>query len=152
MRPSPYNHALHQPWLTYYACTITIIFCYHVSLIFCTGVAVGIEFCHAESLPVTDPTLWTFMIVESADPHMQYNSIIITTVCTVLAFILGIICGVIVYCSCHSALKNRENEQHNREENTIYDEIIDHHSGQRRDTPTVSMMEFNRNIAYGQAY
>ena len=33
-------------------------------LFFCTGVAVGTEFCHAESLPITDPTLWTFTIVE----------------------------------------------------------------------------------------
>ena len=33
------------------------------------GVAVGIEFCHAESPPLTDPTVWTFMTAEHIDTY-----------------------------------------------------------------------------------
>ena len=84
------------------------------------------------------------MIVEHIDT--QYSSIIITTVCTVLAFIFGIICGVIAYC-CLSALRNRKNEQ--SKASSIYDEVIDH----RRQTGiTNTLMELNRNVAYRQPY
>ena len=40
-----------------------------------------------------DPTLWTF--VTAVHTEIQYNSIIVTTVCTVFAFIIGITCGLI---------------------------------------------------------
>ena len=33
------------------------------------GIAIGTEFCHAESLPMTDPTLWTFMMAELTDTY-----------------------------------------------------------------------------------
>ena len=81
-------------------------------ILFYAGVAVGTDlFCHTESPPLTDPTLWTFAFVEQRDTQGQSdtqnnNTILITTVCTVLAFIIGIISGLIAY-HCVSTLLKR---------------------------------------------
>ena len=48
-----------------------------------TGVAVGTDFCYAESLPMTDPTLWTFVIAELTDTYStDFTTIDYTTVQT----------------------------------------------------------------------
>ena len=117
---------------------------------FCTGVAVGTEFCHAKSLPITDPTRWTFTIFEHnvMDPQTEYTSITIITSCTVLAFILGTTCGLVIGCYC-CLIRKRNVEQ--RETSAIYDESMDHQSSQASSRMPHSQMELttSRNVAYG---
>ena len=106
----------------------------------------GTEFCHAESLPITDPTLWTLMIVEH-NVQYTYTYITITMSCIVLAFILGTTCGLVIgCCSCH--IRKRNVEQH--ETSAIYDEVMDHDSGQASSRMPHSQMELttSRNVAY----
>ena len=130
---------------------------------------------------MTDPTLWTLMLAEQTDTQEQSyttprsgtgtkkESVIITTVRTLLAFILGTVCGLIAY-HCASALLKRkaDHEQQsraslntersgkrvhykrgatNREPSAIYDEVIPHYS--KPGMPYVQM-ELNENVAYGQ--
>ena len=77
------------------------------------GVAVGTDlFCRAESPPLTDPNLWTFVFRntqgQSNTGTNELNSTLIATVCTaVLAFIVGVISGLIAY-HCVSALFKRK--------------------------------------------
>ena len=138
-------------------------------ILFYAGVAVGTDsFCHTESPPLTDPTLWTFAFVEQrdtrgqSDTHKQESNIIlITTVCTVLAFIIGVISGLIIY-HCVSVLLKRKAERQSAaslnikqsdnlnyvnteaEANELYDEIV----------PIPGMpyvqMSLDDNVAYGQ--
>ena len=63
-------------------------------------------FCRAESPPLTDPNLWTFVFRDSQNTETNEN-ILITTVCTVLAFIVGVISGLVTY-HCVSALLKRK--------------------------------------------
>ena len=171
-----------------YTCIIIIT---HVSvgdhmhiLLFYAGVAVGTDsFCHAESPPLTDPTLWTFAFVEQrdtqgqSDTHKQESNIIlITTVCTVLAFIVGVISGLIAY-HCVSVLLKRkadheqqsaaslnieqsgnlqrihyENSNVNIETEATddYDEIVPQDSqGSIPGMPDVQI-SLDKNVAYGQ--
>ena len=108
----------------------------------------GTEFCNAKSLPMTDPTLWAFTIVKHIIMDPQYNSITITTSCTVFAFILGTTYGLVIGCCC-CLIRNRNVEQ--RETSAIYDEVVDHHSSQASSRMPHSQMELttSRNVAYG---
>ena len=119
-----------------------------------------------------DPTLWTFVTATRADtragstngtPAMGedgYSSIIITIVCTLLAFIFGIICGLIAY-GCISALLKRKDQQQStslhidsahcnkgasNEASAVYDEVA--HRYCETGIPNVQM-ELNENVAYG---
>ena len=145
------------------------------------GVAVGTEFCHVGSPPMTDPTLWTFVLAKQTDTQEQSDvtprsgagtkkeSIIITTVCTLLAFILGTICGLTAYHGVSALLKRKaDHEQQstaslntdksgkrvhyksnatNREPSAVYDEVTPHYS--KPGMPSMQM-ELNENVAYGQ--
>ena len=104
---------------------------------FVTGIATGIEFCHAESPPMKDPTLWTFATSAHTD-----NSIMTTTVCTILFFSFGVVCGLIAYC-CVSMLWKRNFEQ--RGAAALHGRV------NGRVIPNTQRMVFNRNIAYRQA-
>ena len=69
-------------------------------ILFYAGVAVGTDlFCYAESPPLIDLTLWTFVFRDTPGQSNtvtgRNKSILITTVCTVLAFIVGVISGLI---------------------------------------------------------
>ena len=169
------------------------------------GVAVGTEFCNAESLPMTDPSLWTFHIstatetkkpmttVHTKDAHTtqpvttvdvetsklvttvtdtgvrvsascssaRNNLIIITTICTLLAFIIGTVCGLIAHRSASVLLRKWKADRHNvsvlnsgwtvhnekgilpstDESCVIYDEITPHYSN----SPEIKQKE---NVAY----
>ena len=109
----------------------------------------GTEFCHTESLPITDPTLWTLIIVKHnvIDPQTEYTSIAITTSCTVLAFILGTTCGLVIGCCCYLKRK-RKVEQ--RETSAVYDEVMDHDSGQVKMPHSQMELSTNRNVAYSR--
>ena len=136
-----------QSWARIYCMYDTLVGSTNQCDLFCTGVAVGTEFCHAESLPIMDPTLWTFTIVEHNIMDPQYNSIIITTSCTVLAFILGTTCGLVIGCCCYLKRKRKEEQ---RETSAIYDEVMDHHSSQARMPHSQMELTTNRNVAYGR--
>ena len=69
---------------------------------------------------MTDPTLWRFILAEQRDTQEQSDTgnttlssgtgtkdEIITAVCTIFAFILGVICGLIAY-HCASSLVKRK--------------------------------------------
>ena len=149
-------------------------------ILFYAGVAVGTDsFCHAESPPLTDPTLWTFAFVEQrdtqdqSDTHKQEKNILITgTLCTILAFIVGVISALIAYHCVSVLLKRPRKADHERqsvaslnikqsgkshyensnvnieaEESDIYDEIVP-----RASIPGTSDMEMSldENVAYGQ--
>ena len=115
---------------------------------FVTGIATGIEFCHAESPPMKDPTLWTFATSAHTDNFIMTttahtdNSIMTTTVCTILFFIFGVVCGLIAYC-CVSMLWKRNFEQ--RGAAALHGRV------NGRVMPNTQQMVFNRNIAYRQA-
>jgi hypothetical protein len=144
------------------------------------GIAVGTElFCRTESPPLTDPTLWTFVLAEQRDTHGQSDKekgILITTVCTILAFVLGIISGLIAY-RCVSAFIIKRKADHagrqsevplimnieqsgnfgrvhyKKSESSIeveasdaYDEVASHYS--KPGIPDVQM-KLNENVAYG---
>ena len=133
---------------------------------------------------MTDPTLWTFVIAEPMDTHeildidttpstrARKESIIITTVCTLLAFIFGIICGLIGY-HCVSSLLNKRKLKANheqqstaallnidkrvkrvhykksakREASDVYDNVTPHYC----EPGILNMqMKLNENVAYGQ--
>ena len=132
---------------------------------------------------MTDPTLWAFVIVENTDTQQndtvlnsdtgakeERSSIIITIVCTTLAFIFGIICGLITDC-CVCVLVKRKAEQQgtvslqiennyhlsgkgahyemgaNDEASAVYDEVTPHYYK----TGISNMhMELSENAAYGQ--
>ena len=144
------------------------------------GVAVGTDvFCYAKSPPLTDPTLWTFAFVEQrdvqgqSDTRTQENNILITTVCTILAFIVGVISGLIAY-HCVSVLLKRKADHERQsaaslnieqsgnlkrihyeksnlnveaEANDDYDEVVPQSS--IPGMPDVQM-SLNENVAYGQ--
>ena len=111
-----------------------------------------------------DPTLWTFVTATrtgSDTGAKEGGSIIITIVCTLLAFVFGIICGLMAY-GCISALLKRKAERQStslhidnshyekgasNEASAVYDEIAHHHCGTRM--PNVQM-ELNENMAYRQ--
>ena len=152
-------------------------------ILFYAGVAVGTDsFCYAESPPLTDPTLWTFAFVEQRDTqdqsdiHKQEKNILITgTLCTILAFIVGVISGLIAYHCVSVLLKRPRKADHERqsvaslnieqsgnlqkthyensnvnieaEASDIYDEIVP-----RGSIPGTSDMEMSleENVAYGQ--
>lgn len=139
------------------------MYCYSLH----TGVAIGTELCRVESSPMTDPTLWTFVTTEHT--NFQYGSIMITTVCTLLAFILGITCGLIAY-RCISVLLKRQQStslRHQIEEfqsnkkahtsskgtsidseaNTVYDEVTHHYC--KTGIPNVQL-ELKENVAYAR--
>ena len=135
------------------------------------GVAVGTDlFCHAESPPLTDPTLWTFT---SRDSLRQSNTvtganenILITTVCTVLAFIVGVLSRLITYHCVSALLKRKANLERQRqsgnlkrihykknvnieaEASDVYDKVVPRAS--RPGMPDVQL-KLSDNIAYGQA-
>jgi hypothetical protein len=144
------------------------------------GIAVGTDlFCRTESPPLTDPTLWTFVFAEQRDTLGQSDKeegILITTVCTILAFILGVISGLIAY-RCVSALPKRKADHkrqsavppnieqsgnlrrsrvhYKKSENNskaeaiasdAYDEVASHYS--KPGMPGVQM-KLNENVAYG---
>ena len=100
------------------------------------------------------PTLWTFATAVhnvtqgggtgTQEDSMSNNSIVITTVCTVLAFIFGVICGLIAYCFVSVLWGKRKAKQ--KESNVVYDEVTPHCK------PVISnvQMELNENVAYGQ--
>ena len=115
-----------------------------------------------------DPTPWIFVTAIHTDTNIKAGSdtgegsIIITIVCTLLAFVFGILCGLVAY-SCVSALLKRKVERQSislhtdnihyekgtsneEEEGAVYDEVIHHY----RETgiPNVQM-DLNENVAYG---
>ena len=141
------------------------------------GIAVGAEFCHAESPPMTDPILWTFAtmaakfddiniqrgVPSSPGAGSQKDCITITTVCTLLIFIFGIITGLIAH-HCISALIKRKGERQseassqqivmsgttihwerggNKETSGIYEEV---NCESKRSN---IQLELKKNIAYG---
>jgi hypothetical protein len=140
------------------------------------GIAVGTDlFCRTESLPLTDPTLWTFVFAEQRDTLGQSDKeegILITTVCTILAFVLGVISGLIAY-RCVSTLPKRKADHERQsavplnieqsgnlrrvhykktesnikvEAGDVYDEATPHYS--KPAMPGVQM-KLNENVAYG---
>ena len=142
-----------------------------------TGIAVGSENCNTESPPLRDPTLWTFMIdataIQDLDRNMgmckvkdlekHANIITVTVVSTVLAFIFGVTCGLLMYC-CFWAIIIKKAEQRKtsdkkmypeeathtvKEASAIYDEVT-HHICE----PGIpnAQMELDENIAYEQIY
>ena len=130
---------------------------------------------------MTDPTLWTFGLAEQTDTQEQSDttpisgagtkeeSIIITTVCTLFALILGTICGLITYHCISALLKSKSHHEQqstaslnteksdkrvhykrgatNREPSAVYDKVAPHYS--KPGIPNVQM-ELNENVAYGQ--
>ena len=125
-----------------------------------SGVDVGNEFCNryaASSPPMTDPTLWTFATTGhnvtqgggtgTQEDSLSNNSIIITTVCTVLAFIFGVICGLIAYCFVSVLWVERKAKQ--KESSAVYDEVTPHHTYCKPEISNVQM-ELNENVAYRQ--
>ena len=130
-----------------------------------SGVDVGNEFCnrYAETSPVPpdpviDHTLWTLTTAvhnvtlgsgtgtqEDSISDNNY-SVIITTVCTVLAFILGIICGLIAYHFVSVLWGKRKGKQ--KKSNAIYDEVTPHHNFKCGESNV--QMELSENVAYGQ--
>jgi hypothetical protein len=167
-----------------YACPEFYVISEHMVVIYnilcvCVGIAVDTElFCRTESSALTDPTLWTFVLAEQRDTHGQSDKekgILITTVCTILAFVLGVFSGLIAY-RCVSAFiikrkadPGRQSEaplimnieqsgsfrrvHYNKSENSIkveasdaYDEVVSHYS--KPGMPDVQM-KLNKNVAYG---
>ena len=150
---------------------------YYNCLYNCAGVAVGTGFCSAESPPLTDPTLWMFVLAEQSDSQKNGTGIIITTVCTLLAFVTGVICGLITY-HCASVLLKKKAANHEQQSTASLnvkksvDEkrvhycdkksatnikadpeanvVYDEVSQPQPGTPNVQM-KLNQNVAYGQA-
>ena len=119
-----------------------------------------------------DPTLWTFTTATLTDTQAGsgtgpakgnggYSSIIITIICTLFAFIFGIICGLVAY-GCISALLKRKSQQQStslhiqdsahydkgasNEASAVYDEVA--HNYCETGIPNIRM-ELNENVAYG---
>ena len=141
---------------------------------FYAGVAVGTDlFCHTESPPLTDPNLWTFVfrytLGQSSTVTGANKNILITTVCTIFAFIMGVISGLIAY-RCVSALLKRKanleppslnieqsgnlkgihykkNVNIKAEASDIYDKVAPR--GSRPGMPDVQL-KLSDNVAYGQ--
>ena len=138
---------------------------------------------------MTDPTLWRFIIAEQRDTHEQSDTgdttlssgtgikdEIITAVCTIFAFILGVVCGLIAYhCAASLVKRKAAASQGSKQQSTaaaslstdksgnvkrvhykksvkadpsiIYDEVIPHYSRPGMHNVQVKVSE---NVAYGQ--
>ena len=120
---------------------------------------------------MTDPTLWTFMTVETTEtlksdtaPTEAKGCITIATVCTIFVFILGIISGLIAYHCISVLLKKKAKRQstssslqigisnrtshyetgESKEASAVYEEV-----NCESERPNLRM-ELKENIAYGQ--
>ena len=113
---------------------------------------------------MTDPNLWTFAFRDSQNTETNEN-ILITTVCTVLSFIMGVISGLITYHCVSALLKRKANLERQRqsgnlkgihykknvnieaEASDVYDKVIPRAS---RPGMLDVQLKLSENVAYGQ--